>query len=311
MFKKQFYNVPSVLYQNRCCSQENFDIIANAIRYDDIYLAYNLIRLHYTSLYRIDPIITYGITSSISVVTSSDVYRFCGKDGLNVYRYEGNDNFIHKYYKKIELPENAILQFFCSFMKNLFVYIKSQCKPNIKYCLMYNIQTSQWTYIADTNSYREKAACTIFEGKIVVSGGECGFSQSSKTVESYDYYEDCWTYLPDMIESRCDHGAVSIDNKMFVIGGNVNSSCEVFDSTSRKFTYIKNMFVNYYDSATHISATHVRAVGIDRKIIVFPELFSGDGEVHIFDTLTDNWYIRTNFLNGVKSVISCSKLPTN
>ena len=40
-----------------------------------------------------------------------------------------------------------------------------------------------------------------------------------KSVETYDYYEDKWTYLADMIEQRSDHAAVSIGNKTFVIGG--------------------------------------------------------------------------------------------
>ena len=40
-----------------------------------------------------------------------------------------------------------------------------------------------------------------------------------KSVETYDYYEDKWTYLADMIEKRSDHAVVSIGNKTFVIGG--------------------------------------------------------------------------------------------
>ena len=44
------------------------------------------------------------------------------------------------------------------------------------------------------------------------------------SVETYDYYENKWTYLPDMIESRCDHASVSMGNKMFVIGGSYTST---------------------------------------------------------------------------------------
>ena len=36
-------------------------------------------------------------------------------------------------------------------------------------------------------------------------------------VESYDYYGNNWTYLPDMNEPRYNHGAVSMGNKMFVV----------------------------------------------------------------------------------------------
>ena len=49
-----------------------------------------------------------------------------------------------------------------------------------------------------------------------------------------------WAYLPDMIEERRDHAAVSIGNKMFVIGGDKTTNGEVFDSYSRKFKLIKS-----------------------------------------------------------------------
>ena len=290
MFKKLFCNVPSVLYQNRFCSQEKFDIIASLS-------SRKLVKLHYPSFNRIDPILTYENSSYCSVVTSSDVYTFCEQDDFNIFRYEGKECEKMRYNKKVVLPEKAVIQFACSFMKYLFVYVESLDKYNATYCLMYNIKTLQWTYIANWNSYREQAACVIFEGKIVVSGG------NTCTVESYDYYGDNWTYLPDMIEPRYNHGVVSMGNKMFVIGGYKNLSCEVFDSISRKFTYIKNMLVHLYD------IKHVRVVGIDRKIILFPDLPYGNDHVHVFDTVKDDWCIRTNLISGVKSVISCSKFP--
>ena len=43
-----------------------------------------------------------------------------------------------------------------------------------------------------------------------------------------------------MIEKRYFHAAVSMGDKMFVVGGFSITSCEVFDSFSRKFTIIKS-----------------------------------------------------------------------
>ena len=94
------------------------------------------------------------------------------------------------------------------------------------------------------NKRRKAASCTVFEGKIVVSGGF-----SLNTVESYDFYANKWTYLPSMIEYRSFHASVSMGNKLFVIGGWSESSCEVFDSFTRKFTYIQsiNQVDKFYD----------------------------------------------------------------
>ena len=79
----------------------------------------------------------------------------------------------------------------------------------------------------------------MFEGKIVVTGGDNNWD-GIKSAEAYDYYENKWTYLPNMIEARCQHAAVSMENKMFVIGRRKTLSCEVFDKFSRKFTSIKS-----------------------------------------------------------------------
>ena len=295
MFKKLFCNVPSVLYQNRFCRQEHFDIISSVTFYDE---SKKLLKLHYPSLNKIDNILDYETSNYSSVVTSSDVYTFCRQDNLNIFRYEGEDSEKIKYNKKVVLPEKAVLRFACSFMKYLFVYVEFPDKFNTKYCLKYNIKTTEWTYKANWNCYRFSAACAIFEGKIVMSDGYC------TRVGAYDYYEDNYTYLPDMIKIRSNHGAVSMGNKMFVIGGERNSTSEVFDSISRKFTYITNMLT----CAKQIK--HVRAVGIDRKIIVFPRIYCVYDEVHIFDTVKDECCIRNN-LDGVKPVTSCSKLPIN
>ena len=87
--------------------------------------------------------------------------------------------------------------------------------------------------LSDLNVARFDASCTVLEGKIVVTGGVSNYF-SLKSVEAYDYYEDKWTCLPDIIEERCDHAAVSIGYKMFVIGGQLTTSCEVFNSFYKK-----------------------------------------------------------------------------
>ena len=66
---------------------------------------------------------------------------------------------------------------------------------------------------------------------------------NQKLVEAYDYHEDNWTHLPDMIDIRGRHGSITMGNKMYVIAGNIDFTCEVFDSVSKNFTYIKEMMV--------------------------------------------------------------------
>ena len=86
---------------------------------------------------------------------------------------------------------------------------------------------------SNLNVVRDCAICTVFEGRIVVTGGVNNLLQL-KSVEAYDYYENKWTYLPDMIERRRFHASVSMDNKLFVIGGYYTESSEVFNSFFQK-----------------------------------------------------------------------------
>ena len=96
--------------------------------------------------------------------------------------------------------------------------------------------------VAGLNLARDCAACTVFEGKIVVTGGDNNQLQL-KSIEAYDHYENKRTYLPYLIDKRCDQAAVSMGNRMFVIGGSYTTSSEIFSSFSSKFTQINSKVI--------------------------------------------------------------------
>ena len=54
-------------------------------------------------------------------------------------------------------------------------------------------------------------------------------------------------FIPRMINKRCQHCAVGIGNKLFVICEEYNATCEVFDSSSMKFTNVKQLKINSYE----------------------------------------------------------------
>ena len=88
-----------------------------------------------------------------------------------------------------------------------------------------------------------------------------------------------------MIDERYHHGAVSMGNKMFVIGGNI--TCEVLGSVSGKFIYIKQMVRPETFSRTF------SAVIIGCKVIVFPKHTSSvDKKCLIYDVPTIKWTLK-------------------
>ena len=58
------------------------------------------------------------------------------------------------------------------FTKNLFIvgaWVISKNKL-LKFCFKYNIKYGKWSQIHDLNIETNASACTVYEGKIVVSG---------------------------------------------------------------------------------------------------------------------------------------------
>ena len=125
---------------------------------------------------------------------------------------------------------------------------------------------------------RLNGSCAVFEGKLVVTGGRIKklnntLLSSSKSVEAYCFHENKWTRLPDMLNERSFHGTVSIVNKLFVIGGDNSTTCEVLDSKTNKFVYVKDV--------QHIE-------NIDRFLLQFHAIPLGN-KIHVFQEKTESY----------------------
>ena len=103
-----------------------------------------------------------------------------------------------------------------------------------------------------------------------------------------------------MINKRSQHGAVCIGNKMFVIGGRNNSTCEVYDSSSKKFSCIKQLELSCFES--------VSAVPLGGKLLVF---CSGKGSINQDFLLTVlekmSGTLNVNFLWSLKVLLVFQK----
>ena len=75
-------------------------------------------------------------------------------------------------------------------------------------------------------------------------------------------------------------------NKMFVVGGYENKSCEVFDSYSRKFTKI-NSETKVFNS----KISYFYAFGINNNILVFQNFLESLTEtvVYLYDIDKEKW----------------------
>ena len=88
-----------------------------------------------------------------------------------------------------------------------------------------------------------------------------------------------------MIEERFDHAAVSMGNKMFVIGGKYTTSCEVFDSRSRKFSNINS------DIYPYLEEYYFDALSIGNHIVVIQKFINPltETDVYLYDVGKEKW----------------------
>ena len=186
----------------------------------------------------------------------------------------------------------------CSFMDNVYVM-----GDYINRCMVFNKNTQQWNNIANMNDDRIFHAIEIFEGRIVVSGGMGNAGNDLNTVEAYDHVADSWSYMPSMIETRSDHKSVAIRNKLFVIG-ELDMKCEVFDSTSKKFVYIKKLHPKSFLDDFENRPTEIVSIG--SQIVMFADL---SRTILLYDVENNEWSIKSCEATKDIQEFSCSKVP--
>ena len=135
---------------------------------------------------------TVASGSDIYVV---DRYKCSAKFPVDTYSYSTNS--WKSLCPSLEVPRNSCV---CSYMQNLFLI--GGANLNDKCCVFYNKQNDKWTYTAAMMETRRDAACTVFQGKIVFSGGFTEVSDENiygdlmaifdtlRSVEEYDYHEN-------------------------------------------------------------------------------------------------------------------------
>ena len=168
---------------------------------------------------------------------------------------------------------------------------------NTATCFMFDTKILKWKEISRMNDTRKHSASSIFEGRIIVSGGNNNFGRL-KTVEAYDHVGDTWENMPNMVNERICHKSVAVKNKFFVICGYDRNSCEVFDSTTNKFTLIKQ--------PTLVDFTEPYGVITNSNNLL---MFRENCNVTIYDFEKDEWAVKTCEATRNIRYFSCVAVP--
>ena len=152
----------------------------------------------------------------------------------------------------------------------------------------------EWSTVSKMNVERSDAAVAIFEGRVVVTGGQNN-EGILRTVTSYNHLTDKWTSMPSMIEERFGHGSVANRNKLYVIGriNNFrNETCEVFDSFSNKFVALKSI-------QEHVCMGPIEVNIFGSKLLILQSYSSYSA--YVFD-LENEEHSHVEFKGGLKTI---------
>ena len=192
-----------------------------------------------------------------------------------------------------------------AFMSRIYILGGSDGYSPLPVCMSYDVKSNKWNDILNMNDVRVDAASTIFEEKVIISGGFNQNTAALKTVENYDHVTDAWSFMPNMIKGRINHKLVTVKNKMFVYD-NVSDDydkcmlVEVYDSFSRKFAVFKQK-PTYLDQNLYLN---VSLLSFGSKIYMF-----GNSTVSCYDVEKDEF--SREHLKTIKNLdsISCTILP--
>ena len=138
---------------------------------------------------------------------------------------------------------------------------------------------------------RSRAACAVFQERVLVSGGCNNNGQNVlSSVESCDVLPNKWSTMPNMNSGKTNHSLVVVKNKLFVISER-KDDWEVFDNISKQFITIKPPEFYCFLSK--------RAFSIENKVFVFNKKFT---KIISYDTNKNEWSEEKLFCEFTKNL---------
>ena len=306
--KEKFYqNKSTDIYKTRYCSQNNFNIlIGGGLDAEDV-CDRNIVQLDGENLRNMHNLTEFPPKGDAFWVVNVNckIYAliyFPKKDRVFVHKYSTSSNT----WTNVGLScGHDVLDSFslCVFMDKIFI-IGGHDKNliAIRSCIKLNMDKCKKEKIKNMNEPRQQPASTIFQGRVVVSGGYVNDNDPDalNTVEAYDHVANTWLYMPNMVYGRYFHRLVAVRNKLFVFGGRTES--EVFDSTVNNFVLLK-------PTSSLLGLEDISgAFAVGSRIFIFK---GNSAELVSFDFVKNEWKEQSFEVTKHIKWYYCLKLPKN
>ena len=130
------------------------------------------------------------------------VFRGCYYNGNTLKSIEKYSVLRNRWYKVTDMYDGRNDYCICSFMDKIYIIGGRYKRFNLDSALEFDpgcTNNNKWKELASMNRGRQYAACAVFEGIIVVSGGKDNLHNTLKTVEAYDVIGNEWSPMADMV----------------------------------------------------------------------------------------------------------------
>ena len=203
------------------------------------------------------------------------VYIFGGYDGnyRQVMSVEAFSKDTNSWEVVSTLPDNRKYFSACGFMGKIYIIGGAHNEIFDLYtCVVYDPKKGNWNEIANMNEARSYSHCTVFNGKVVVSGGSVYNNvfrePESNTVEYFDFCNNKWQFMSKMIRFRHQHQSIGIKNKLYLLGGARELSCEVFDMYTKTSTFLKkpSISIERYNSSVLAIGNRILVIRNDEDL---------------------------------------------
>ena len=277
---------------SRFCSQENFGISFSGGKVDNERTT-NVVEIDGTNFKTTNhstPIQTPRLYHE-AVCCRGDLYVAGGmlddENPVDELNYVVKYSFATKTWSDVAVMiENRYLFIcFCAFMDDIYVLGGGHSVAGVyglippKSSLKFDTERNEWDRVAKVNSEcLHGAACAVYRGKIVISGGLQNGNSGVKIVEAYDHVCDAWQPMPRMVEARHGHSLVGRKEKLFAIGGTSVNTCEVFAGES--FAALKHQPSSIYQ------LKFLNAFAVGTKLVM---VNNRTDKIVLYDVEKDEW----------------------
>ena len=189
--------------------------------------------------------------------TGSKIFCIAGNDSKQVFEVSNSFRKSNKTYPQLPVEVSG---HYAAKLNN-FIYCVGGASKSNQVCQMnLNDSVLKWKKVASMNKARSWFGCAVFNGKLVVTGGNCG-GEIFASSELHEEQSNTWRMISSLHKKRCWHALVVCEDRLYAIGGADESSMECMKDVGGKWEKVASMDTSRGGFAAVNCGGYIYAIG--------------------------------------------------